>query len=230
MEEIFLEAQVRQEIGRAPAKKLRTESFIPAVLYWQEKEPIVLKIPRRNFLHLIHEHRSENIIISLQIKDDTKKKSRPCLIKEVQHDPVKGDIVHLDFQEISLTKTIKVNVPIATKGESIGVKQDGGSLEHILWEIEVECLPTDIPKSIEVDISSLKLGDNIHIKDIKFPGNIKVINEQDAIVITVAAPMKEEVPADALEGEAKVELEVIKEKKPDPEAEGKEGKGKEEKK
>jgi large subunit ribosomal protein L25 len=155
-------------------------------------------------------------VINLKIKDDTKKKARPCLIKEIQYDPVKGDIVHVDFNEVSLTKEIKVNVPVATKGEPMGVKQEGGSLEHILWEIEVECLPTQIPNQIEVDVSQLKIGDSIHIKDISFPSNIKVLNDPGAIVLSVAAPIKEEIPVAPVEGEVTQEPEVIKEKKEVP--------------
>jgi large subunit ribosomal protein L25 len=102
------------------------------------------------------------------------------------------------------------------KGEPIGVKQEGGSVEHILWEIEVECLPTDIPKEIEVDVSQLKIGDAIHIKDITFPANVKVVNNQEAIVLSVAAPIKEEIPVAPVEGEEKQEPEVIKEKKEVP--------------
>ncbi len=168
-------------------------------------------------------------MINLTIKDDKKKKNRLCLIKEVQYDPVKGDIIHVDFNEISLTKTLRVNVPVVAKGEPIGVKQEGGSLEHILWEIEVECLPTEIPKDIEVDVSSLKIGDSLHIKDITFPDKIKVLNDPEAVVLSVAAPMKEEVVALPVEGEEKVEPEVIKEKKEVP-AEGKEEEQAEEKK
>jgi len=155
------------------------------------------------------------------MQDDKKQKGRSCLIKEIQYDPVKGDIIHVDFNEISLTKVIKVNVPVVAKGEPIGVRQEGGSLEHILWEIEVECLPTDIPRDIEVDVSLLNIGDAIHIKDITFPSNIKVLNAPEAIVFSVTAPIKEEVAVPAVEGEEKQEPEVIKEKKEVP-AEGEE--------
>ena len=167
-------------------------------------------------------------------KLEKKHKSRPCLVKEIQHDPVRGEIIHVDFNQISLTKAIKVNVPVVARGESVGVKLEGGSLEHILWEIEVECLPTNIPKGIEVDVSLLKLGDSIHIKDIIIPTGIKILNDPGAIVLSIAAPMKEEAPAEVLEGEAEQEPEVIKEKKEVPvegeAAPAKEGKESKEKK
>jgi large subunit ribosomal protein L25 len=164
----------------------------------------------------VHQHRLESVIINLKIKDDKKAKGRPCLVKEVQYDPVREDIIHVDFNEISLTETIKVNVPVQAKGVAIGVKQEGGSLEHLLWDIEVECLPTNIPKDIQVDITALKMGDAIHIKDIVFPKGVKPLNDGAAVVLHVVAPMKEEAPAEAIEGEADKEPEVIKEKKDIP--------------
>jgi len=221
MEEIFLNAQPREEIGRAKVKDLRSQGFIPAVVYAEGKESLAIKVSHHELLQLVHQHRIEGIVINLKIKDDKKQKARPCLIKEIQYDPVHDDIIHVDFNEISLTQEIKVNVPVVAKGESVGVKQEGGSLEHILWEIEVECLPTNIPKNIEVDVTQLKIGDSIHIKDLILPSGVKVLNDPGAIVLSIAAPMKEEVPVAPVEGEEIQEPEVIKEKKPVP-AEGEE--------
>ncbi len=230
MEEIILEVQPRGELGKNKVKDLREKGFIPAVIYAEGKKSQPIKVSHRQLWQLIHQHRLESMVINLKMQDDKKQKgSMSCLIKEIQHDPVKGDIIHVDFNEISLTKVIRVNVPVVAKGEPIGVKQEGGSLEHILWEIEVECLPTDIPKDIEVDVSLLKIGDDIHIKDIAFPSNIKVMNNPEAIVFSVTAPIKEEVVAVAVEGEEKQEPEVIKEKKEVP-AEGEEEKPGKEKK
>ena len=219
MEELFLDAEIREEIGKGKTKGLRDKGFIPAVIYADGKDALSLKLSHRQLVQLVHQHRIEGVIINLNIKDDKKHKSRPCLIKEIQHDPVHGDIVHVDFNQISLTKEIKVNVPIIAKGEAVGVKLEGGSLEHVLWEIEIECLPVNIPKDIEVDVSSLKLGESIHIRDIIVPSGVKIVNDPGAIIISVAAPMKEEAPVETVEGEEKQEPEVIKEKKEVP-AEG----------
>ncbi len=219
MEEIILDAELRQDVGKNKAKGLRQEGFVPAVVYKQGKDAEAIKLVNADLIRLLHQHRLENAVINLKIKNDKRQKSRLCLVKEIQYDPIRGNIIHLDFNEVSLTKAIKVNVPIAVKGEPVGVKQEGGSLEQILWEVEVECLPTDIPKEIEVDVSPLKIGDAIHIKDIKFPSGLKVLNEPEAIVLHVVAPMKEEIPVEAVEGEEKQEPEVIKEKKEAP-AEG----------
>ncbi len=230
MEEIILEIQSREEIGKSKVKDLRQKGFIPAVIYAEGKKSLPVKISHRQLWQLIHQHRLEATVINLRMQEDKKQKGKPCLIKEIQYDPVKGDIIHVDFNEISLTKVIKVNVPVVAKGEPAGVKQEGGSLEHILWEIEVECLPTDIPKDIGIDVSQLKIGDSIHIKDVVFPSNVKVLNSPDAIIFSVSAPIKEEeVAAPVVEGEEKQEPEVIKEKKEVP-AEGEEGKPEKEKK
>jgi large subunit ribosomal protein L25 len=229
MEEIILEVQPREEIGKSKVKDLRDQGFIPAVMYAQGKKSKALKVSHRQLWQLIHQHRIESMVINLKMPDDKKQKGIPCLIKEIQYDPVKGDIIHVDFNEISLTKVIKVNVPVVSKGEPVGVKQEGGSFEHLLWEIEVECLPTDIPKNIEVDVSQLKMGDAIHIKDITFPSNIKVLSSPDTIVFSVTEPLKEEVAEPAVEGEEKQEPEVIKEKK-EVAAEGEEAKPEKEKK
>lgn len=227
MEEIILEVEPREDLGRAKVKDLREKGFIPAIVYASGKESQAVQVSHRDLLHLVHQHRIESIIINLKFKDDKKHKARACLIKEIQYEPVHGEIVHVDFNEISLTKVIKVNVPVEAKGEPAGVKQEGGSLEHILWEVEVECLPTNIPEKIVVDVSQLKIGDDIHIKDITFPSNIKVLNPAEAIVLSVAAPIKEEVVEAPIEGEEKQEPEVIKEKKEVPvEGEAEEGKEK----
>jgi large subunit ribosomal protein L25 len=230
MEEITLDAQLREETGKSKVKDLRDKGFIPAVVYGEGKTSLVIKVLHHELLRLIHQHRLENAILNLKIKDDKKNKPRSCLIKETQYDPVTGDIVHVDFNEISLTKVIKVNVPVVAKGEPAGVKQEGGSLEHILWEIEVECLPTDIPKEIEIDVSQLKMGESIHVRDIKLPDNIKIINSPDAMVLLVAAPVKEEVPVEVTEGQEQQEPEVIKEKKESPAEAAEEEKEKEKEK
>jgi len=216
MEEIILEAELREGRGRANTKDLKESGYLPSVVYFHGQDAVSIKVSRSALLKLLHQHHLENVIINLKIKDDQKAKVKPCLVKEIQYNPVSEEIIHVDFNEISLTEAIKVNVPVQIKGESVGVKQDGGSLEYLLWEIEVECLPTNIPQDIQVDISALKIGDAIHIKDIAFPEQVKPVSDPEAVVLHVVAPMKEEAPAEAVEGETAAEPEVIKEKKEVP--------------
>ena len=219
MEEVILEAQDRPERGKSGTKLLKRSGFIPAVLYAAGKNSQSVKLSRHDFLRFIHQYRLESTVISLKIKGQ---KSRSVLVKEVQYDPVKEDVIHIDFQEISLTSKIKVNVRIVAKGEPVGVKQEGGTLNHLIWELEVECLPTQIPEEISVDVSQMKIGDVVHVRDLSLPPGVKAINEPDSLVLSLEHPIKEEeIVAPAAEGEEPAEPEVIKEKKEIPE-EGKE--------
>jgi large subunit ribosomal protein L25 len=227
MEEVILEAQVRDKKGKSGAKAARREGFIPAVVYGAGKDSQSIKLSRHDFLRFLHQHRLESTVVNLKIKEQ---KPRTVLVKDVQYHPVKEDIIHIDFQEISLTSKIKVNVEIKAKGEPVGVKQEGGTLNHILWELEVECLPTQIPQEIQVDVSQMKIGEAIHVKDLHLPDGVVPINDPDSLVFSVEAPRKEEeVVAPAAEGEELAEPEVIKEKKEAPEEVEKKKEEKEEK-
>lgn len=222
MEQINLKAYKRDQIGKEFAKKMRNEGFIPAVVY-KGKDSVSLKLIKVELLKLLRGAKSGNIIINLNIFDeiDSKSKtakskpdSRTVIIKEIQQEPVKGEVLHVDFNQISLTELLKVKVGIESKGESKGVKQDGGILEHIMWEIEVECLPTQIPEKIGVDVTDLAIGDSIYVKDLKVPEGVKILVDPQLIVLSVKPPAAEEVVAPKPEGEEVVEEpEVIKQKK-----------------
>lgn len=221
MEEIKLTAQIRDEIGKNKLASLRRLGLVPAVVYGEGKKSLSIKISRSDILHILHSQKGENIIVTLDIKDDKPKAKeqnlpKTVLIKEIKYHPVKDDILHIDFYQISLTKKIQVKVPLVAKGDAPGVKQDGGTLDHLLWELDVECLPTQIPKEFQADVSNLKIGDTIHIKDLTVPEGVKLLHEPEVIVISVSPPMKEEVVApEAVVGaeSAPQEPEVIKEKK-----------------
>jgi large subunit ribosomal protein L25 len=227
MEKINLVAQIRAECGKNKVNTLRRDGFIPAVIYGKGMQSLNIKISRSEFLRFIHEHRIETTVFNLVIKDSDKKtKEYTCMIKEIQYHPLTSEVIHIDFNHISLTKLIKVKVPIVAKGEPVGVKQEGGILERLLWEIEVECLPTDIPSQIEVDVSNLKINDSILVKDIGSLGKeIRILADPEIPVFTVTAAVKEEVAVETA-GEEKLEPEVIKEKKETAEekVEGKESK------
>jgi len=125
MEEIVLDAEIREGVGRGMAGAVRRKGLVPGIVYGGEVNPLAVQFSHRELARLVHEHRLENSVIKLKIKED-KKQVRPCVVKEIQYDPVRGDIIHLDFNEISLTKLIKINVPVVAKGEPVGVKQEGG--------------------------------------------------------------------------------------------------------
>ncbi|MCM8757664.1 MAG: 50S ribosomal protein L25 [Candidatus Omnitrophica bacterium] len=212
MEKITLEAQVRKELGKSKVKALRIQGFIPAVIYGRDIQSFPIKLSKTDLLRLIRKHPLEATVINLKVKDTDKKfKEYSCLVKEIQYSPLSDEIIHVDFNQISLTELIKIKVPVVAKGEPIGVKQESGTLEHVLWEVEIECLPTDIPAQIEVDVSNLKINEVIQIKDIKVSDKIKILNPAEAIVFSLLPPKEEEVTAVA--EEEKAEPEVIKEKK-----------------
>jgi large subunit ribosomal protein L25 len=224
MEEIYLEATVREdaEIGKNSA--LRNKGFVPCVVYGEGKKTLSLKIERGRLLKFMHAHHGrENMVITLKVTLASNKKveEKPVIIKEIQTHPVNDEILHLDFNEISLTKRIVVKVPIHSVGEPVGVKQDGGTLEHVLWELDVECLPTQIPEKLTVDVTNMKIGDFIQVKNLVVPAGVAVKHELDAIVFSVVPPQKEEVTPEAAAAAAEAaapsstEPEVIKkEKKP----------------
>jgi large subunit ribosomal protein L25 len=218
MEKVYLDCLLREETGKSKVNSLRRSGFVPAIIYGQGKNPLVIKLDRSQLVKFMHAHHgAENMIITLVVSDGEKSKKsgqeKPVLIKEIQFDPVKDGIWHIDFNEISLTKAIEVKVPIEAKGDAIGVKQDGGVLTHVLWELEIECLPTVIPEKIEVDVTNMKIGDAVYVKDLPVKDGVKVLTDKEATVFTLMSPKIEEVVAEVTEGAAPAEPEVIKEKK-----------------
>lgn len=222
MEKIQLKAEIREDAGKKPTKKIRNEGLVPAVVYKEGKETVSLKINEKELVHVLKTKAGANVLIGLKIGGD-KSKDRTVLIKEVQRHPIKEQILHVDFQEISLTEKLTIDVPLVTKGEAEGVVKEEGVLEHVLWEVKVECLPADIPGKIEIDVTSLKIGDAILVKDIQPPAGVKILNAPDQTVVTVKMPHVEK-PAEEVAAEA-VEPELIREKKEKEEAEGEEGEG-----
>ncbi len=219
MDFVELKANLREEKGKELNKKLRNAGMVPGVVYRKGEETLSLKIDSKSLSKALHTEAGENVIIKLFVEGDKKKKERIVVIKEIQKDPVKDVLVHLDLNEISLTETLKVKVPIMSKGEAVGVKQEGGVLQHVMWEVEVECLPTNIPDKIEVDITSLKIGGTLSIKDILLPEGVKILGDSESIVFSVEhVKTIEEAVAAPVEGES-LEPELIREKKEKEEVE-----------
>jgi len=213
MEEIKLDVTVRKEIGGRQVKDVRKNDLIPGVIYGGEEKETLIKFDRRTFEHIRRLHAGESIVFHINVMEaDKKPKDYSALVVEEQHDSVSDKILHIDFKRISLTEKIEVKVPIIAKGDPIGVTKDGGSLDHILWELDVECLPTDIPQHIDIDVSALNIGDTIHVKDVQLPLGVITPHDPEAIIFSVVPPMKEEEEKPA-EGEEEVEPELIKEKK-----------------
>jgi large subunit ribosomal protein L25 len=181
---------------------------MPAVLYGQKTESIMLSIDIREFEKVVKKANVGSLLLNLQIQNG-KTSTRPAMIKELQTNPVTGAFLHVDFYEIDMQRKINVSVPVVARGKSVGV-ENGGLLQIVRRELELFCLPTAIPKAIEVDITDLDIGDSIHLQEITLPAEVELSEETDFTVITVLAPkMEEEVVAEEEleEGEAVTEEE-----------------------
>ena len=207
-------AQKRSVSGSSVVNRLRKEGLLPGVMNNDKGESRLIQMNRHDFDMFLRLHESESLILDVTVEGEKEKK---VLLKEVQHHPVTDEILHVDFLEVSMTKKMRVNVPIRFIGEPVGVTQEGGVLDHLVRELEVECLPGDLPEGIDVDVSGLKVGDAIRVNQIKIDPKLAILTNGLVAVASVSIPkVIEETPA---EGEAAAaEPEVIGAKK-----EGEEG-------
>jgi len=217
MEQINFDVQIRKTTGSAKSRQVRRENLIPGIVYGGDSKPTTIQADRKAYDRIYRQHAGESLIYHLNLVDEGKKISDfPAIIKDVQLHPVTDEVIHIDFSRISLDKEIEIKVKILPKGEAIGVKRDGGTLEHLMWELEVICLPTNIPHHLEADVTNLGVHDSIFVKDLVLPSGVRTKHDPDSVVITVAGSMREEVATGASEGEAAAagsEPEVLKEKK-----------------
>ncbi len=221
MERIIIHAEKRAETGKGVARSLRRKDMVPAILY-RAGGSLPIKLPKKEITQFINTTAGEQVMVDLQFADG---ESKLALMKEYQVDPTKRELLHADFFEVLLTEKVKVNVHIIPTGESIGVKRDGGLLQHLLRDIEIECLPDRIPGHAKIDISGLEIGQSFHVGDLQLGEDIKILTDPEEVIVNVIAPVVEEV-APAVEAaavpEAVAEPEVIKKgKKEEEEAEEK---------
>lgn len=214
MKSVALNAFPRALSRRAGSKKLRSEGRIPAVIYGRQAKPENLEIIARDMENLMKHAVSENLLVDLAVKENARPK-RLALVQEVQHHALNGKVLHVDFHEVAENEKVTIMVPVETEGEAIGVKTNGGVLEHVLFKIKARALPKDLPEVITVDVSHLDIGQAIHLGEIKVPETVELIGDKNIPVIAVAAPRtEEEEAAEAAEAAATPgEVEMIKEKK-----------------
>ncbi|MGD0659080.1 MAG: 50S ribosomal protein L25 [Syntrophorhabdales bacterium] len=189
MEEIRIKAEARKGRGKGPARRLRREGTIPAVLYGKDVEPLALAISSRDWW-LLETHARSNAIIKMELTDGTKVQERPVMVKNVQKRPVDDKVLHVDFLQVSMERAVQVEVPIHLVGNPVGVA-NGGVVDQHLRVAMIESLPGQIPEFIEVDISNLDIGDSIHIHEISLPG-VKLLDAPDVAVVGVTPPEAEE--------------------------------------
>jgi large subunit ribosomal protein L25 len=215
MKSVNLNAFPRTLGRRAGAKKLRGEGRIPAVIYGRQAKTQNLEVLGKEMEDLIHHSVSENLLVDLAVKDDSRPK-RLALVQEVQHHPLSGKVLHVDFHEIAEDEKVTIMVPVETVGEAEGVKTEGGVLEHVLFKVRARGLAKDLPEFISVDVSHLKIGQAVHLGELKAPPGVELVGDKHISVIAVAAPRtEEEEAAEAAEAAAAAagEVEMIKEKK-----------------
>lgn len=211
--QVKLSARPRIESGRNSVKSVRARGSVPAVIYGKKTTPANLEVSHRDLEALLSHAVGENILVELEIQDGAKKNSQLSLIQEVQHHPVARNILHVDFQAVSMTEEISASVTVEATGEADGVKNFGGLLEQSIRSLSVRCLPQNLPEVITVDVSALKIGESIHVRDIKLPAGVSVEDNEDLTVFIVAESSVAAEPVAAAAGAEAASPEVIKEKK-----------------
>lgn len=212
MKETKLTAKMRTAKGKAASGRMRREGWFPAVVYGAGRPGLDVQLNAHDFVMVLRDHHSENLIVDLAVEGQ--EKPYKVMVKAMQHHPLNGRVLHVDFYEINMSKKIKIRVPVELKGEATGVVNGGGLLEHVLREVNVECLPGDMPEEIAVDVSGMELGSTLHVKDIATDGKFVILDDGELVVAAVAAPRTAEEEEKPAEGEA-ASPEVITEKKAD---------------
>ena len=215
-EEITITAKPRPARGKNEARRLRVQGLTPAVVYGAGSASVAVAVNPREVAKILHSASGHNTIFNLTVDGST----TPVMIVDYQNDPVRDSLLHVDLKRIDLTKRILVKIPIVVTGEPKGVKLQGGLLEVIKREIEIECLPNEIPEHFTVDVSELMIGQNVRASDIKLEESQKLISAPEQVIAHVIALKAEEVAAPAVEAAAPAaaEPEVIKKGKKDEEA------------
>jgi large subunit ribosomal protein L25 len=204
MSVIQLKGTRRERVGKGGARRARAAGQIPGVVYGHGETPVAVAIDAKEFETALRDHKGSNPIVNLSVGGG----EVTALVRDVQLDPVGRHILHLDFQHISLTEQIEVEVAVHFVGTPIGVKDSGGILEHLARSLKVRCLPTAIPPSIDVDVTALNIGDNLHVRDLQATG-FEIITDGDVTVAAVVAPAVEEVVAPVVTEEVAAEPEVV---------------------
>jgi large subunit ribosomal protein L25 len=213
MKSVALKAYPRSQVQRAEVKKLRASGRVPATIYGRQAKPQNLEVVSKEFADLLNHSASENVLVDLSVDSDARSK-RLALVQEIQHHPLTGKVLHVDFHEVAEDEKVTVQVPVETTGEAVGVKTGGGTLEHILFKVKVRSLPKDLPEQIVLDVTALEIGKSIHLGDIKAPEGVEIIGDKHITVVAVSAPRaEEEVVAAAGAAPAAGDVEMTKEKK-----------------
>jgi large subunit ribosomal protein L25 len=216
---VVIKSEKRQGLGSNAARRLRKQGFVPAVLYGESMESRPLVVSKKDIVQILKLESGENTIFKVAVDTDM----YDAMIKDLQVDPVTDELLHADLIRISMDKPVRVTVPIVHSGEPVGVKTEGGFVDFVTREVEVECLPRDIPESLSIDISELHIHQSIKAEGMAIPAGVKLITEPATVLVLVSLPHKEEEafpgekPEEAV-AEESAEPEVIKKERAEKEA------------
>ena len=212
MSELTIEVSRREHQGKNKNRQLRAQGMVPAVVYGGQRDSVPIQVERRKIEEMLRNSESDNPVFLLKLGE----KSRHAMIREMQTNSVTGQMLHLDFQRVLMDQVVRVTVPIELQGVAYGVKNESGIVDFVTREIEVECLPGNIPNSIEIDITALHVGQHLEVHQLDLPDGVEVQEEPQRVLVSIAAPrleveVEEEEDDGLLGGEAK-EPEVLKQK------------------
>ena len=203
MAEVGLKAEVREGRGKGAARKLRAAGRVPAIVYGLGSEPIAVAVGSRELAHTLSSDAGMNVLIDLQLDGS----NELVITREINKDPIRGAIRHVDFLRINRNQTIEVDVPLHLEGEAPGVKQ-GGQMDQHTYALHIEALPGNLPERIDVDISTLQIGDTLRVEDVKAPEGVKILTPLDETVLSIIVAQELPTEAELEEGEAPIEGEA----------------------
>lgn len=216
---IVVKTEKRQGLGTNAARRLRAQGFVPAVLYGESTETLPLVLSKKDIVQILRQESGENTIFKVAVDSE----AYDAMIKEMQVDPATDELLHVDLIRIAMDKPIRVTVPVVHHGEPFGVKTEGGFIDFVTREVEVECLPRDIPESLSIDISELHIHQAFKVEAMAVPPGVKVLTDPGTVLVLVSLPHKEEevFPGEKPEGEVAAEEpkepEVIKKERAEKE-------------
>jgi len=224
--DVTVPVEIRETRGKNEARRLRQRGLTPAVVYGSGQPTLAVSVEPRQIVKILHSRTGHNTIFDLAVREG---ETTPVMLVDWQFDPVRENLLHVDMKRIDLTRRLNVSVPVHTHGEAKGVKQQGGLLELVNREIEIECLPDDIPEHFTLDVAELMMGQALRASDVALTGSMKLLSPGDSVIAHVVA-LRVEVVAEPVAVEAEVapaaEPEVIKKGKKEEEAAASEEKGK----
>ncbi len=200
---IVVKTEKRQGLGTNASRRLRAQGFVPAVLYGESMESTPLVLSKKDIVQIMRLETGENTIFKVAVDAE----AYDAMIKELQVNPATDELLHVDLIRISMDKPIRVAVPVVHRGEPVGVKTEGGFVDFVTREIEIECLPRDIPESLEIDISELHINQSFKVQGMAIPAGVKVLTDPNTVLVLISMPHKEEevFPGEKPEGEVAAE-------------------------